>query len=107
MKALTTLFVVGMFLTTPAMADDVDDVKAAVQGYFAALNSGDANAVFQYRIAERSSFNPLGALVTTPTSSLEEQKKSFQNQTGPSYWLRTGWAQAQLSAEIRHVRLGQ
>lgn len=80
-KAFTTLLVIGIFATTGAMADDVDDVKAAVQGYFAALNTGDANAVFQYRIAERSSFNPLGALVTTPTSSLEEQKKSFQNQT--------------------------
>jgi len=30
MKALTTVFVVGMFLTTVAMADDVDDVKALV-----------------------------------------------------------------------------
>ncbi len=30
MKALTTLLVVGMFLTTVAMADDVEDVKAAV-----------------------------------------------------------------------------
>ncbi len=44
MKALTTLLVVGMFLTTVAMADDVDDVKAAVQGHFAALNAGDVNA---------------------------------------------------------------
>ncbi len=30
MKALTTLLVVGMFATTIAMADDADDVKAAV-----------------------------------------------------------------------------
>ncbi len=43
MKALTTLFVVGMFLTTVAVADDVDDVKAAVQSYFAAVNAGDAD----------------------------------------------------------------
>ena len=104
MKALTTLFVVGMFLTTPAMADDVDDVKAAVQGYFAALNSGDANAVFQYRIAERSSFNPLGALVTTPTSSLEElhsrgltmEPKLATKEVLPKP--NECWAQAQLSA---------
>ena len=33
MKALTTLFVVGMFLTTVAMADDADDVRAALQRY--------------------------------------------------------------------------
>jgi len=29
-KALTTLLVVGMFAATIAMADDADDVKAAV-----------------------------------------------------------------------------
>ena len=30
MKSLmATLFVVGMFLTTPTLADDVEDVKAA------------------------------------------------------------------------------
>ena len=40
MKALTTLLVVGMFATTVAIADDVDDVKAAVQGLFAAVNAG-------------------------------------------------------------------
>ncbi len=44
MKALTTLFVAGMFLTTVAIADDVDDVKAAVQKYITALNTGDVNA---------------------------------------------------------------
>ena len=33
-----TLFVIGMFLTAVAMADDADDVKAAVQKYFDSLN---------------------------------------------------------------------
>ncbi len=37
MKALTTLFVIGMFATAVSMADDVDDVKAAVLGHYAAL----------------------------------------------------------------------
>lgn len=41
---MTTLFVAGMFLTTAALADDVEDVKAAVQKYFDSLNSGDVNA---------------------------------------------------------------
>ncbi len=80
MKALTTLLVVGMFLTTVAIADDVDDVKAAMERYFAALNAGDAETVYQYRIAERDFFAPAGGFLGTPTSSLEEQKKSFQNQ---------------------------
>jgi len=47
MKALTTLLVIGMFTTAFAMADDVDDVKAAVQGDFVSRNSGDAYAYAQ------------------------------------------------------------
>jgi len=78
MKALTAVFVVAMFLTTVAMADDVDDVKAAVQGYLAAINAGDADAVIQYRSAERSSFNRGGGLLTRPASSLEEQKDALE-----------------------------
>jgi hypothetical protein len=50
MKVLTTLFMIGMFTTAVAMADDVDDVKAAVQRYFVAINSGDTQGVFQFRI---------------------------------------------------------
>ncbi len=80
MKALATLLVIGMFATAVAVADDVDDVKAAVQRYFAAINAGDTEAVFQYRIAERSSFPRAGQLLFTPTSSLEEQKRFHQNQ---------------------------
>jgi len=80
MKALTTLLVVGMFATAVAMADDVDDVKAAMGRYFAALNAGDTETVYQYRIAARDFFAPGGGLLSTSTSSLEEQKKSFQNQ---------------------------
>ncbi len=80
MKALTTLLVVGMFLTTVAVADDVDDVKAAVQRYLVAINSGDTEGVFQFRIAERSSFGRGGQLLGKPTASLEEQKRSHQNQ---------------------------
>ncbi len=80
MKALTTLFVVGMFLMTVAIADDVDDVKAAVLRYFAAINAGDTEAVFQYRIADRSSFPRGGQLLRLPPASLEEQKRSHRNQ---------------------------
>jgi len=43
MKALTTLLVIGMFLMPAVLADDVDDVKAAVLGLFAAVNAGDAD----------------------------------------------------------------
>ncbi len=77
MKALTTLFVVGMFLTTVAMADDVDDIKAAGQRFYAALRAGDAGALMQLHAAASTSFGPGGGLLET-FDSLEERRNSFQ-----------------------------
>ena len=77
MKALTTLLVVGMFLTTVAIADDVDDVKAAVLRHYAALNAGDANALLQLQLAGNTSFGPGGALLEQ-SDSLEELRKTRQ-----------------------------
>ena len=77
MKALTTLVVVGMFLTTVAIADDVDDVKAAMQRHYAALNSGDVAAWAQYHVAGNTTFSPGGQLLER-SDSLEEQRKNRQ-----------------------------
>ncbi len=77
MKALTTLLVVGMFLTTVAVADDVDDVKAAVQKNIAAVNAGDAEGRTAGRSPDWSTFNRGGALLAR-TASVEAQKKAFQ-----------------------------
>ena len=77
MKALTTLLVIGMCLTTVAMADDADDVKAAVLGYFAAISTGDANSQTRYHMPEYSSFGPGGGLLESQ-HSLEEQRNRFQ-----------------------------
>ena len=76
MKAWTTLFVVGMFATAVAMADDVDDVRAAVQSYFAAINSGNAAAVVRYRIPEYSVF--VGGGLIDRSSSIAQQRADFQ-----------------------------
>ncbi len=76
MKALITLLVIGMFLTTGAMADDVDDVKAAVQKYITALNTGDVNAYVQSRTPESSAFGAGGLLQRF--HSVEEQRNRFQ-----------------------------
>ncbi len=75
MKALTTLLVVGMFLTTAALADDVDDVKAAVQRYLA--NSGDATAWAQSHLEGYTTFGFAGGLLET-FDSLEELRKARQ-----------------------------
>ncbi len=76
MKALTTLFVIGMFATAVAVADDVDDVKAAMQRYFAALNTGDADAFIQSRMPGSSVFAEGGLLERS--GSAQEQKNGFQ-----------------------------
>ena len=39
---IARLFVIGMFLTTVAVGDDVDDVKAAELDLMEAENDGDA-----------------------------------------------------------------
>ncbi len=76
MKTWTTLFVIGMFATAVAMADDVADVKAAVQSYFAAINSGNAAAVVRYRIPEYSVF--VGGGLIDRSSSIAQQRADFQ-----------------------------
>ncbi len=78
MKALTTLLVIGMFLTSVAMADDVDDVKAAVEKYFAALNSGNGAAYAQHRIPEYSVFG--GGGLIDRSNSIAQQREDFQAQ---------------------------
>ena len=76
MKALTTVFVISMFLTAVAMADDVDDVKAADENYYAAMNSGDARGWAQSRLsAESTRFGPGGGLLEL-FGSLEEQEQN-------------------------------
>ena len=61
--AILILLVGGLVLTTTAMADDVDDVKAAVLAVDAAYNSGDVEAIAQYMHSEHSRFQGGGLLV--------------------------------------------
>ena len=94
MKALTTLFVIGMLATTVAMADDVDDVKAAMKGYFAALNAGDWNALSRYRMPAHSNFGRGGTLLVSSTS-LAEQRNFFPPVT----------AGLKFNFQLRHVEV--
>ncbi len=77
MKALTALLVIGMFATVVAMADDVEDVKAAGQRFYAALSAGDAGALMQLHASASTSFGPGGGLLET-FDTLEERRNSFQ-----------------------------
>ncbi len=77
MKTLTTLFMVGMFATAVAMADDADDVKAAVQRDFVSLTSGDAYAFAQSFLEGFTRFGFAGGLLER-VDSLEEPRKDQQ-----------------------------
>jgi len=77
MKALTTLLVVGMFLTTVAIADDADDAKAVVLEHFATLNAGNMDAhLEQHHVAQLNRFMRNGLRVHF--SSFEEQKNQIR-----------------------------
>ncbi len=74
MKTFTTLLVVGMFATAVAMADDVDDVKAAMQRSQVAANTGDAGT--QILLEGFTSFGFAGGLLER--FDLEEARKDRQ-----------------------------
>jgi len=95
MKALTTLLVVGMFLMPAALADDVDDVKAALQRYMTALNAGDANAWIQLHAVGNTRFSTDNGLLQR-SDSLEEQRKN--QQAGVD-------AGVKLNVQSRHVQV--
>ena len=77
MKALTTLFVIGMFATAVAMANDVDDVKAAFLGLFTTLRAHDSQSMVQYYMPDYTNFGRGGGLLTR-TATPEEMGKARQ-----------------------------
>ncbi len=78
MKALTTLLVVGMFLTTVAMADDADDVKAAVEAMYSALNNSDAEGYSRLTTGKGSVFGAGGDLLSRRDTTAEGIKNNMQ-----------------------------
>jgi len=76
MKALTTLLVVGMFLMPAAMADDVDDVKAAVLDFYEQLNNENPNFT-EYFLPGGSSFPRTGSLLQPSNSDRNATQANF------------------------------
>ena len=74
MKALTTLFVIGMFATTVAIADDVDDVKASEIEHF---TTQSADVITQHHLAGHTGFGADGGLLGV-TDSLEEERNDLR-----------------------------
>jgi ketosteroid isomerase-like protein len=68
MKALTTLCVIGIFLTTVTLADDADDVKAAEKDFRAKEKAGNVDGYFAYKAPTYSIFPPTSGLIANGQS---------------------------------------
>ena len=78
MRQLIVILMIGsLVLTTVAKADDVDDVKAAVEAHWAAINAGDMAAVAEHHTPDFNGFLMDNSLLWA-YESREEQKATFK-----------------------------
>lgn len=79
-----TLLLAGMFLMTPLIADDADDVEAAFQNLFAILRAHDSQRMAQYYMPDYTEFDRGGGLLNrtaTPEEKGKERQAIFDNVT--------------------------
>ena len=122
MKALATLFVVGMFLTTVTMADDGDDVKAAEMDFRAKESAGNVDGYFAYKAPTYSIFPPTSGLIAggqskeraharlDPTAERDMQirnidVKIYGNTAVSTYYLVSTTQRPGGERERRHLRM--
>ncbi len=79
MKKLNQMIILGLILTASAsaMADDVADIKSAMDKHFATFNAGDAAGHVAHHMASNSSFGVEGGALTV-NDSLEEETAELQ-----------------------------
>ena len=80
MKRLIGIFMIlvgGMVLTTGAFADDMADVKAAVEAHWTAINAGDMDAVAEHHTPDFTGFLSDNSLLMAFVSR-EDQKATFR-----------------------------
>ncbi len=85
MKALTTLWVLGMFLATPVLADDVEDVKAAEMAARAAEAAGNTLGFYKNMVPEFSIFPPTAGLLAHPASEENRLRTQATFDAGTKY----------------------
>ena len=74
MKKLNQMIILGLILTASAsaMADDVADIKSAMETHFVTFNAGDAAGHIAHHMPHNSSFGPEGGALAVNDSSEEE-----------------------------------
>ena len=79
MKKLNLVIILGLILSasTSAMADDVADVKSAMEKHFVTFKAGDAAGHIAHHKAGNSSFGAEGGALTV-NNSLEEETAELQ-----------------------------
>jgi len=77
MISMLMIWVGVMVLTTISFADDMDDVKAAVEAHWTALNAGDMDAVAERHTPDFNGFLMDNSLLWT-YASRKEQKANFK-----------------------------
>ena len=85
MKAITTLWVLGMFLATPAVADDVEDVKAAEMAARAAEAEGNTLGFYKNMVPEFSIFPPTAGLLAHPATEENRLRTQATFDAGTKY----------------------
>ena len=85
MKPITTLWVLGMFLATPAVADDVEDVKAAEMAARAAEAAGNTLGFYKNMVPEFSIFPPTAGLLAHPATEENRLRTQATFNAGTKY----------------------
>ena len=106
---IATLFVVGMFLTTPALADDAEDVKAAELDLLAAENAGDMDRMYRHIDPERTIFLPSGGLLVVAGGEKDKRRRQASFDAGLKFDLRVRHLEAEVygnTAVLTYYRVG-
>ena len=77
LMTLLTVFVMGIFLTTAAEAQAVEEVKAAYLQHIANTNSGNVDGFVDQHLAGHSAFGRTGALLSR-YDSIEEERRGVR-----------------------------
>ena len=109
MKTFTTLFIVGMFLTTVALADDAEDVKLAELDLLAAENAGDMDRMYRHIDPGRTLFLPSGGLLTVAGGEQDKRRRQASFEAGLKFNLQVRHLDAEVygdTAVLTYYRVG-